>query len=182
MVGEKAEHVGSARERRLDAVGFAAGNAVLHRNTAPGFLALVEFTGHERDQIRGDRLGLAPSPGFHSGLGIGDLLELAIGYGHPIPRNRDDHLGGCAVVRIIVNGNVIAGVFGLALGPDFLWLRRIALVGQNEVKALLRLALVTNGHLVLFAGFRGAAEIHVQLGVIGRKMSILPIEAGTQNG
>ena len=93
----------------------------------------------------------------------------------------DDHLGGGAVVRVVVNGNVVAGLFGLALSPNLLGLRGVALVGQNEVNALLGSALVANGHFMLFAGFGDAIEVHVQLGVVGRKARILAIEAGAQD-
>ncbi len=93
----------------------------------------------------------------------------------------DDHLGGGAVVGVIVNGDVVAGIFGLALSPNLLGLRGVALVRQHEVNALLGSALVANGHLVLFAGFADAIEVHVQLGVVGGKARILAIEAGAQD-
>ncbi len=179
--GKETQHLGSTREGRLDALAFTPRHAILDGDIAPALFAFVELTGHQRNQVRGDRLGLPPGPRFHSGLGIDNLLELAIRDGHPVARNGDDHLGGGAIVGIIVDGNVIAGILGLTLGPDFLRLCRIAFIRQNEIEALLGAALVTNDNLVFFARFAGASEVHAQFRVVGRKMSFLTIETGAQN-
>ena len=178
---KKAEHLGRARKRRLDAIRFSPWHTIVHGKMAPGFLALVEFARHQRNQIRGDRLRLPPRPRLHIRPGIHNVLKPAVRHGHPIARNSDNHFRCRAVVRVVVDGNVIAGLFGLPLRPNFLGLCRGTLIRQDEIETLLRIALVTNGHLVLFAGFAGAAEIHVQFCLVGRKAHLLSVEAGAQN-
>ena len=180
-VGEEAQHLRSTRKRWLDAVRLTVRDTIVHGNVAPGFLALIELARHQRNQIGGDRLRLPPGPRLHPRPGVDNALELAVRDGDPVARHRDDHLCGRAVVRVIVNGDVVAGVFGFALRPNFLGLRRVALVRENEIQTLLGASLVPNHHLMLLAAFARPVEIDMQFGVVGREVRILAVEPGAED-
>ncbi len=86
------------------------------------------------------------------------------------------HFGGGAVVGIVVDRNVVAGVFGFALRPDFFRAIRIIFVGKNEVKALFGLAIVADEDFVRVAALGRSRELHDQ--IIGRdgKFGVVAVE------
>ncbi len=136
---------------------------------------LFKFAGHHGNQVRRNRLRLAPAPGLHSLRGIGDADQFAVGYRLPVRRNGQDHVEAGAVVRIVVDGNVVARVFGFALRPDLLRLIRAALVRQDEKQALLRLAVVANQDFVFLAGLARRGQVDVELLGVGGKMRVLAV-------
>ena len=102
--------------------------------------------------------------------------QLSVGDRHPSGGNCDEHFGGGAVVGIIVDWNIVPGIFGLALRPDFFGLIRITLVGKNEIKALFGPALVANEDLVCFAGLEAAASCTIRLLGVTENFGVVAIE------
>src|SRR5271156_7078760 len=158
MVGESIEHLLRVHKRRIDFGFVAARHYESQRHAAPSVLLFDKLAHYRRNQISGKRLGLLPIPSLHAiGLSLG-AEKLSIGDGDPRCGDGEQHFRGGAVVWIIVDGNVIASVFGFALRPDFLGAVWIILVRQNEIKAFLGLAVVANENVVMFAVLRRAFQ------------------------
>src|SRR5580693_2214433 len=181
LIREKIEHLARARESGIDSVFLAARNDVTDRDSAPRVFLFDEFAGDRGDQIRGQRFGLFPIPGFGAVGFIFYADEVAVGNCEPGGRHGENHFGGGAVVRVIVNGNVVAGVFGFALGPDFFWAIGIIFIGEDKVEALLRLAFVADEHLVMFALAGRASERDDQRVICGGKFRVFAIESDRGN-
>ena len=158
------------------------GTLYVNRDVVPGILLFLVFPGHKRNQICGNRQGLPPGPRF---LAVGRVLnaeQLSVGNRKPIARNGQNHFRSRAVVRIIVDGNVVVRVFRFALRPDFLGAVGIVLVGQNEIKAGGRLAFITSDSTSnVSPDFAGCARLHVQLVVAKVKRGVLAVDARAQN-
>ena len=104
------------------------------------------------------RLREAPVPRLHPFGGVAHAHQSAVRHRLPIARHGHDHLRRQAVIRIVVDGDVVARVFGFALRPDFPWPVRVVLVRQDEVEAALRPALVADADFKFLAAFGRMVE------------------------
>ncbi len=182
MVGESIEHLLSVHKRRIDFGFVTARHYESQRHAAPSVFLFDKLAHYRRYQISGKRLGLLPIPGLHAiGLSLG-AEELSIRDCDPRCGDGEQHFRGGAVVWIIVDGNVIAGVFGFALRPDFLGAVWIILVRQNEIKALLGLTIVANENVVMLAAFRRVCERNDEFFIGSGKFRVVAVQRYLLNG
>ena len=83
----------------------------------------------------------------------------------------DDHLGGGAVVGIVVAGKPVVGVFGLALCPDRQRLLGIGRVRGHEVEARFGRAAVSDRQVDRVVGSVRLVEGDRQLLSLGRELA-----------
>ncbi len=131
---------------------------VTQGESMPRIVLFDEVSGDCGDQIRGDGLGFLPVPGFRAVGFVFHADETAVRDGDPAAGNRENHFGCGAVVRVIVERNVIAGVFGLALRPNLAGLLGIIAVRKDEVDAFLRLTFVADVDFAMVAAVCGMIE------------------------
>src|ERR1700722_12837353 len=160
LFGKQRNHVLGAGKSGIDFRFFAARNGVTNGHAIPGIFLLHEFAGDHGNQVSRERERLLPVPGFHA-VGFGFHAEqVAIGNRDPGWRDGNQHFGSGPIVGIVVNRNVIAGIFRFALRPDFLGAIGIILVGKNEVEALFGLAVVADENFMGVAAFGGAGKLN----------------------
>ncbi len=107
--------------------------------------------------------------------------KLPVGHSEPVAGHRKNHFAGRAIVRIIVDGNVVMRVFRFTLGPNFLGPPGIVLVGEDEIKPCRRLALIQNIYVKPFSCFCRLSKVHSELVVAQLECGVFTVYAGAGN-
>ena len=138
-------------------------DVVIHGEVAELVAVDVELGGDDREEVGGQRLVHLPVVGRGAVRVLPRRVEHPVGDDRQRLIDRDDHLGGRALVGIIEARNPVPGVLGLADGPDDGRPVGVVGVGLDEVEPVLGRAGIGHGQFERLVGAVGAVERDVQL-------------------